>query len=161
MRTHILFLLFFCSNVLMYSQTTLNIREKHYEGIIFSSQCSVFGFPPTTNRFTPSEDDIINAERILLQSFQKVTDKSREVHSKKDVISKKKLKKYYRLYWGELNNDNDKIIGIVLDAEPCRFKHISSSEGIYSVNDGGATYFIVFVNITGNSLISIKLNDYG
>lgn len=161
MKTLILFALLFCSNVLVYSQSSLHIKQKHYEGIIFSSQCDLFGFPSATNRFTPSESDIVNAEKILSSSFQEVTRKSQQTHKKQDVIRQKKLSKYYRQYWGELNDDNDKIIGIVLDSNYYRFNHISPSEGIYTVTDGGPSYFIVLINITTNRIASIKLNGYG
>ena len=53
MREAILFIMLMCCGV-VYPQHVEHIKEKHFEGYIFSKECSLCGLPPGDNRFTPS-----------------------------------------------------------------------------------------------------------
>ena len=140
------------------SQTLIHIKHKQYEGTIFSKQHDLFGFPPNANRYSPSEADVESAEHILSALFDEVTSKSKHSHYKRDVIKKRKLKRYYRLYWGELDEDGSKIVGIIFDSN---YKiHKKDVEELYSVLDGGSSYFIVKINISKKKIESIMLNGY-
>lgn len=57
MRKAILFIMLMCCGV-AYPQHVEHIKEKHFEGYIFSKECSFCGFPPGDNRFTPSVEDV-------------------------------------------------------------------------------------------------------
>lgn len=74
------------------------------------------------------------------------------------MIKKRKLKRYYRLYWGELDEDGSKIVGIIFDSN---YKiHKKDVEELYSVLDGGSSYFFVKINIAKKKIESIRLNGY-
>lgn len=158
MKALVILIIFTLSLCPVKSQTVVHITHRHYEGTIFPKHYDLFGFPPDGTRYSPSETDIDMAEHILSMCFKEVTCKSKRMHYKRDIIKKRKLKRYYRLYWGEFNGEKDKIIGIVFDSN---YKnHKSMEDEIYSVFGGGPSFFVVKINITKPKIVSIKLNGY-
>lgn len=141
----------------VFAQKTELVREKNYEGYIFPKEHSIWGFPPEQNRYTPSLEDINQAERILRENIGSDYVKSNQKVSCKPPINKKTLKKYVRQYVGYVNDNNEFIIYINL------FKKGSVENqdpllDIISVQDGGFDFWRININITTKELSDMQVN---
>ena len=87
------------------SQEVTYVKDKRYEGYIFSKEDSLLSIPPEENRYTPNLTDIAMAEKILRDSLKS---------NMKFPIGKRMLKKYTRQYIGYLTHDNEIVIRINL-----------------------------------------------
>ena len=104
----IIIILLFITNYI-YSQETVRVKGKGYEGYIFPKEYSLLGISPEENRYTPSLVDIAMAEKILSNYLKS----NKKVHIK-FPIDKRTLKKYTRQYIGYLTHDNEIVIRINL-----------------------------------------------
>ena len=108
MKKIILFLLVNVICTLLFSQG-IYIETRDYKGYIFPGDYEAYGFPPTPNNFTPSRENIEDAEQVLREYFKKYSFKP---CIKCQSINKKTLKKYFRQYAGKLAENGNKIIYI-------------------------------------------------
>ncbi len=105
------------------------------------------------DRYSPTEDDIIQAEKILKENIDSAMRKQKCFNS---LINRNTLKKYKRQYVGFKTNNGDIIILINLLND--KSISLELSKDIITVNDGGENYWSVFVNITKRNIYGINVN---
>lgn len=65
----IIILFLFIIKSYAYTQTVVCVKGKNYNGYIFPKEYSIWGFPPEKHRYTPSFEDVVQAEKILKDSI--------------------------------------------------------------------------------------------
>lgn len=140
-----------------YPQHVEHIKEKHFEGYIFSKECSLCGFPPGDNRFTPSVEDVKKAEQMIHENADTIVGESRRFFLKRDAIKKRRLKKYKRQYWGEISPNGDYVLRVTFS---CRGINMSAKERceISVPFDGGTCFFELDIDMKRNKIIKIEIN---
>jgi len=156
MREAILFIMLMCCGV-VYPQHVEHIKEKHFEGYIFSKECSLCGLPPGDNRFTPSVEDVKKAEQMIHENADTIVGESRRFFKKKDAIKKRKLKKYIRQYWGEISSNGDHILCVTFRCRGINMSAIERCE-ISVPFDGGTCFFELNIDMKRNKIIKIEIN---
>ena len=156
MREAILFIMLMCCGV-AYPQHVEHIKEKHFEGYIFSKECSLCGLPPGDNRFTPSVEDVKKAEQMIHENADTIVGESRRFFKKKDAIKKRKLKKYIRQYWGEISSNGDHILCVTFRCRGINMSAIERCE-ISVPFDGGTCFFELNIDMKRNKIIKIEIN---
>lgn len=158
----IITILFLVSYV--YSQETVYVKGKGYEGYIFPKEHSIWGFSPEQNRYTPSSEDIVQAEKILRDSINTDYVKSNQQAYRKPPINKRTLKNYLRQYVGYITDNNEIIICINLlhkrgycdEDKPKDADKIDNE--IIMVLDGGYYFWHISINISTEELFDMQLN---
>lgn len=137
------------------AQDALYIREKSYEGYIFNKEHCIWGFQPEPTRYTPTLDNIAQAEMILRDSIESNYVKSKQKVYRKPPINKKTLKKYVRQYIGFLSEDGDVIIQIYFNRG-----HVINemSKDIIVVLDGGFNHWSIKINLSTKELFDMYVN---
>ena len=156
MREAIFFIMLMCCGV-AYPQHVEHIKEKHFEGYIFSKECSLCGLPPGDNRFTPSVEDVKKAEQMIHENADTIVGESRRFFKKKDAIKKRKLKKYIRQYWGEISSNGDHILCVSFRCRGINMSAIERCE-ISVPFDGGTCFFELNIDMKRNKIIKIEIN---
>lgn len=155
MKRIILFSLVNIICVLSFSQG-IYIKNKNYKGYIFPKECDVDVFPRTPNSFTPSAEDVEEAERILREYFQ---NRSFEINDEYPLINKKTLKDYYRQYIGEIKNGNKIIfINFIHKTEKDTSLSEEMKKQLIYVLDGGTYYWRIYVDITSGKVLEMTVN---
>lgn len=141
----------------VYSQEAVYVKGKGYEGYIFPKEHSIWGFPPEQNRYTPSLEDIAQAEKILQDSIGTDYVKSNQKTYCKPPINKNTLKKYVRQYVGYFTEDGKIIINIYLNRGIDMRKN-ELSDDIIAVFDGGSNHWSVCINLSTKELSDMQIN---
>jgi hypothetical protein len=148
----------------VYSQTAEYVKGKDYEGYVFPKEHAICGFPPEQNRYTPSEEDIAQAEKILKDSIGTDYVKSNQEMYKKPPINKRTLKKYVRQYVGYLTENNEIIIWINFlhrdeyddEDKPKDADRIDNE--IITIFDGGYYFWRICINLSTQKLSDMSVN---
>ncbi|MBO7561632.1 MAG: hypothetical protein J6T04_01945 [Bacteroidales bacterium] len=107
-----LFILLLLCCVPSYSQESKHISGKNYEGYSFPKEFKIWGFQPSSNRYTLSNKEINEAEKVLSLNIKKFNQKI--IIGGRVVKTKYRLKKYFRQYIGYLDKDYNVIVLIQL-----------------------------------------------
>jgi hypothetical protein len=148
---------FLFMNGYLYSQTAEYVKGKGYEGYVFPKEHAIWGFPPEQNRYTPSKEDIEQAEKILKDSIGTDYVKSNQKMYSKLPINKRTLKKYVRQYIGYLTENNEIVVCIYLNKDIELDKN-KLSEDIISVLDGGSNHWRICINLFTKKLSDMSVN---
>ncbi len=155
MMKNILLIGFMLTCNFIYSQNSIYIKEREYNGYIFNKEHFIFiSVENQKERYTPTKENIIQVENLLKDSISYILKSQNRC---KPSINKKTLKKYRRQYVGFLTKDNDIIIWVNF----IKNKDISDkelSEDVVRVLDGGSNYWSVFVNLTKKELFEMHVN---
>ena len=152
MRIFILCILFIQE---VYAQNPTYIRGKNYEGFSFPKEFKLQGFPPASNRYTLSNIEICQAEKILLSNPVYLSMKGKPYKRRKIRLSK-----YYRQYVAYIEKDTHIFVHIYFIRKAITNK-IELSEDLIMILDGGSYYWRIIVDITDKKIISIEVNGYG
>ncbi|MDR1181541.1 MAG: hypothetical protein LBL13_06155 [Bacteroidales bacterium] len=146
-------------NISILAQSSMNVKEKGYKGYIFPKEHSIWGFPPEQNRYTPSEEDIVQAEKILKDSICSDYVKFNQQQYKKPPINKKTLKNYVRQYVGYLTDNKEIVIWLNLIKKEYAYDGVQNpSYDIISIKDGGYNFWSIRINITTRKLYDMRVN---
>lgn len=152
---------------LSYSQESYFVEGKDYFGYVFSKEDSLGGFPPEiiigevpigSNRYTLTEENIIQAETILRNNINTEYVKSCQLLWKKPPINKRTLRKYYRQYIGYITPNNEEIVYICLIAKGFVSNIKELSDDLIDVHDGGYCYWRISVNLQTQQVFDMKVN---
>ena len=148
---------FMLTNASIFAQNSEFIKGKDYEGYIFSKEHSIWGFPPEKNLYTPSLEDIAQAEKILKDNIGTEYIKSSQKAYCKPPINKNTLKKYVRQYVGYSTEDGKIVIHIYLNrgVEMDKDKLL---EDIISVLGGGSNHWSIRINLSTKELSDFQVN---
>ena len=140
-----------------YSQNVVYVKCKDYKGFIFPKEHSIWGFIPEFNRYTPSLEDIAQAEKILRTSIKNGYVKSNKEEYYKLPVNKRKLRKYIRQYVGYLTEDGSIIIHIYLN-KGIEMDKNELSEDIIDIFGGGINHWSIIINISKKELCDLRVN---
>ena len=140
------------------------VKGNNFEGVIFSEnyfQQSSDTAETKIKRFTPTVEDIILAERILIKKGNDTTNKG-------DILYIfNNLKKYHRQYIGYFNNKGERMIYVncfQLDKDQLSEKIKKSARvpdwhnTLYIVDDGGRRYWQAHINLDKKEINDISVN---
>jgi len=138
-----------------YSQESTLVKGKGYIGYAFDKEHFVFmSIDNQKERYTPTKEDIIQAEKIVKENIDSVLKKQKYCNSS---INRNTLKKYKRQYVGFRTNNGDIVIWISL-LKNKDINDIELSKDIITILDGGENYWSVFVNLTKGVLYGVRVN---
>ena len=143
--------------ILSYSQS-IYIENRNYKGYIFPKDYQVYGFPPNPNNFTPSKEDVEDAELILRDYFKK---RSFTSCSECPSINRKTLKNYFRQYAGEFAENGNKIIFInfIHKEEKDIVSLEDMKKDIIFIHDGDTCFWKIYIDITSKKVVEIVVNE--
>ncbi len=110
-----------------------------------------------SKRFTPTKDDVDRAEEALLQQLPELNND----HQNQDntPVIEKNLKKYWRQYFGYIDNNGKKILFI-----NAFWKKDKENENwltdMINVEGGGSYYWTVKLNLDTEELFDITINPW-
>lgn len=142
------------------------VKGNDFEGVVFSKD---FTFPFLKNqkddkRFTPTNEDIEEAEYLLLQNLRSVNALQLNQGGVKGPIIHENLKRFVRQYFGYYTPTGEKIVFI-----SCLLKSNYNStsnktvpnwlKGAVLVLNGGSNYWQVQANLNKSSLFGLDINS--
>jgi len=130
-----------------------NLRSKQTIISSVSGLDSVFG--KNYNNWTPSDDDIEQAEKLFREAFD---DQKRGTV---DWVLYRTFDEYYRQYVGAIDSSGDKVIWINCFCESQKNLFKNWKDKIVMVKKGGNCFLNVSVNLTKNKYILFKVNENG
>jgi hypothetical protein len=133
------------------------IKTKCFEGYIFSKNYN--GILPLGNfkRFTPSESDVENAEKILKKQIRSLNvDLLNQVDG--CPVIHKKLTKYKRQYVGIINQNGDMVVWVNFIWAKDKDSIKKLGDEIIIILDGCSYYWNVKVNLSSENLFDLSIN---
>lgn len=153
-------------NTYIYSQEVVHIKERDFDGFIFPKEFAIWGFPPSSNRYTLNENEVKLAEDVLQANIKNICFQIlNRKHSKS--YSKRFMKKYIRQYVGYVSDDGHVIIKIILyrlskDEIKCDIKSDifwkQFTEDVVQVYDGGYSYGSIYIDLTNKDILEVNIN---
>jgi|LAHS01.1.fsa_nt_gb hypothetical protein len=138
-----------------YSQESTLMRGKGYAGYSFNKSHGVFmSIENQQERYTPTKEDIVLAEKILKDSIKNVLGRQKNFSTS---INLNKLKKYKRQYIGFIAKNGDVVIWINFLRDK-KIEDVELSRDIIIVLDGGERYWSIFINLTRPALYGVCIN---
>ena len=141
----------------VYSQEVVRVKGKGYEGYIFPKEHSIWGFPPEKGRYTPSSEDIAQAEKILKDSINTNYVRLNQEAYRKPPINSKTLNKYMRQYVGYLTDSNEIVIWVNLFKKGS-IGNQNPALDIISVQGGGYNFWSIRINLTTKEVYDMRVN---
>jgi len=146
------------------------IKRGKIESVIFSKEadCFLCNFPGSG--FTPTVEEINEAEKILKKDIKSA---SKPMYNQGDgyPIIHNNLNKYRRQYYGYINKDGEKILYVnflwakYTFIERLKGYHKDEGENWKSereiVLDGGCNYWQIEINLTQKKLSNLHVNGVG
>ncbi len=155
----ILIIILLVIGYLSYSQESYFVEGKGYYGYVFSKDRSLNGFPSESNRYTLTTENISQAELILKNNINTEYVKSRrQLCSRRALINKITLKKYYRQYVGYLNTNNEVIAYVCLTRKDAVDDIKDLSEDLIMVCDGGCAFWRIYINLQTQQVFDMEVN---
>lgn len=97
--------------LIVLSESPVLIKGKCFKGYIFPKEYNNKYFHRDTNNlFTPTEDEIIETEKLLLLKSRDI--KNKKISTLNRCWNYNNLKKYNRQYFGEMDEKGNKVIFI-------------------------------------------------
>ena len=141
------------------------VKGETFEGVVFSKD---FMLPflsevPASSRFTPSVEDIEQAELLLARDLKSVNALQLNQGGIKGPVIHDNLQRFVRQYFGYYSNEGDKVIYI-----SCLLKdnYANTSEkparwldGAVVVLNGGSNYWQVQANLNKTNLFGLDVNN--
>ncbi|QEE50462.1 hypothetical protein FUA48_13025 [Flavobacterium alkalisoli] len=138
------------------SQEAEHFKTSDFNVAIFPAEYEDL-LPP--NRFTPSHEQVITAEKVLKTKLEKLN--YLLTNQSSSPVIHKNLNKYLRQYFGYINEKGQHILLI-----NCFWKNADQSDKKYwlngriSVLDGGSFYWNVKYNLDTGELFDLEVNGY-
>ena len=135
------------------------IKGNKFKGYIFPKEYkNTYYSQNEYSSYTPSKEEIINAETILKAKLKEVN-KFKINQSNKCPIIHKQLCKYNRQYFGIIDKNGKKVVFINFIWEKSTPNNWDKE--IIMVLDGCSYYWNIKVNISDNSLYDLNINGIG
>ena len=170
----LLFVIYSCKSS-FYEVNKLNsnatiIKSGKIESVFFSKEadCLLCNFPGS--RFSPTLEEINEAEKILKKDIKSANNPMRNQGDGYPIIHKN-LNNYRRQYYGYINKDGEKILYVnflwakYTFIERLKGYHKDEGENWKSereiVLDGGSNYWQIEINLTQKKLANLHVNGVG
>ena len=140
-----------------YSQEAEQFITSEFEVAIFPAEYDDILIP--TNRFTPTYEQIIIAEKALQEQLEKVN--FQLINQYEPPLKNKNLKKYCRQYFGYIDKNGDEILLINCFWKKNKSNYTQFKKGYINVLDGGSYYWNIKYNLSTNILFDLYVNGYG
>ena len=136
------------------------IRGKNYKGVIFPDNFhTLLGFreQPYEGHFTPSIEIIGQLESKLRSEIESLNVEGINQGKGLGPVIHKNLKKYYRQYIGDTNEDGSKYI--LINFIWTKSKVLKNAENDWiTVYDGGSFYWTIKYNLINNKFYDLQVN---
>jgi hypothetical protein len=153
--------------------TNLAVKSSKFRGTVFKENYPLAKLfvsdIDTLKRFTPTKQEIEQAEGILKGQISSV-DKSLPKQHQNSPIIHKELNNYFRQYVGLVNSSNEKIIHVNFYWDKFSLKdklkgysddRLRFEDDYAIVFDGGSRYWQINVNLTRKCLTDFQVNGIG
>lgn len=152
----------YCDTLSTFVQTTINATDTIY-GCVFGKDCDIQTPFNYSDRFTPSETEIAQVEKMIADNFQQVIEDCRYRTDSDAISSSSDNLLYFRQYAGYIANDGSKriFVNCIKFYSPQDISNISEYTDLFLVNDGGASFWEATVNITDSTLLDISVHGLG
>jgi hypothetical protein len=135
------------------------IEGNNFKGYIFPKEYkSIYYSQNEYSSYTPSKEEIINAETVLKRKLKEIN-KFKINQDNKCPIIHKQLCKYNRQYFGILDKNGKKVVFINFIWEKSTPNNWDKE--IIMVLDGCSYYWNIKVNITDSLLYDLNINGMG
>jgi len=148
------------------STNIYHFKNGRIKGIVLTKDYEMPTSVVSIGRFTPTEEEILKAEKILRKNIRKIN-KTRPNQFGSNPVIHRRLYSYFRQYVGVINEKGEKVIHI-----NCLWNKYSLVERIlgyhddraenkkgYSfVFDGGSRYWSININIESSELFGFSVN---
>jgi len=130
------------------------MRNNNSIGEVFKENFETNEIDKSLKRYTPTIEEINQAENILKLDFKKSN------KSKDGKFISRNLKDYKRQYLGYINSDGDKMLHVSFDLDKKNKKHDDRfwKEEYKMILDGGTSYWIAIINLKTNKVEKIAIN---
>lgn len=130
------------------------IRNKNSIGEVFNENFESNAIENSLKRFTPTIEEVNQAENILKLGFKKLN------KSKDGRFISRNLKDYKRQYLRFINSDGDKTLNVsfYLDKNSKKQDNRFWKEDYKIILDGGVSYWIAIINLKTNKMESFAIN---
>jgi hypothetical protein len=136
----------------VYHKGHVNERKIYHGGIINKDASSWLIFDEAEQRYTATEEDVADAERILRENLSYIKDNRQDFsYSIPDNPDN-----YLRQYVGFINKDGEKGIWINFLCNDETINTLSLHKNIITVDDGGSCHWSVKVNIAKRKLYDMN-----
>ncbi len=152
----ILIIILLVLGYLSYSQESYFVEGKGYYGYVFSKDRSLNGFPPESNRYNLTQEDIVQAEAFLKDNINTEYVQSSLLWGLSSPVNKRTLKKYYRQYIGYLNSDNEVIVRVNLTK--CVWEVNELSDDLIVALGGGSAFWEIYINLHTKQVFGLDVN---
>ena len=140
----------------MINNAPCHIKEKGFEGYIFPKEYAlVVPFDNMKDRYTPTRQDIFNAELIVKKQLATLNKPLTNQVNGCPIIHKE-LKKYKRQYVGFINSEGDSIVWMNF----IWGKRISDvwNKDVVIVLDGCSYFWNIKVNLSKKEVFDLQIN---
>lgn len=141
------------------SPTTLNkdyIKGRRFEGYIFSKESLItpIHFEDSKERYSPTKEDIIQAEEIIKSELKNTNDLMNQSGECPNIHTH--LGKYKRQYIGYINTAGDKVIWVNFLWKKGIQRPLDKE--VIIIFDGCSHYWRIKVNLTQRKLSDLQVN---
>jgi len=153
---------FYCDTLPIFVRTIINDTDTIY-GCVFGKDCDTQTPFQYTDRYTPSEAEILQAEKLIADSFQKIIDDCRLRTDSDAISSNSDNLLYFRQYAGYIAIDGSKRIFInsIRFHSANEISSLSEHTDLFLVKDGGAAFWEATVDISDSSIVEIMVHGLG
>jgi len=153
--------------LLLYSTLNINaqmnkqaeyVKGKCFDGYIFPKEyVGIIPLDSVKEKYTPSKEDILNAENILEEQLAFLNKKLINQGNGCPIVHKK-LKKYKRQYIGLINENGEKVVWINFIWAKKEGVLTKWDKEVIIVLDGCSYYWNVKVNLDKQKLFDLSVN---
>lgn len=122
------------------------VENKNFSGVVFSENYNL-RFITSEKRFTPSDEDIIKAGK-LIENFL----------IKQNPLIFSKISRYKKQYFGIINEDGEKIIYLNAGIGFDEFEEPNWKKDYVNVFDGGDNFFNIKINLNQEKCFDFYVN---
>lgn len=153
---------FYCDTLPTFVQTIINDTDTIY-GCVFGKDCDIQTPFQYTDRYTPSETEILRAERLIADCFQQIIEDCRLRTDSDAISSHSDNLLYFRQYAGYFAIDGSKRIFInsIRFHSANEISSLSEHTDLFLVKDGGAAFWEATVDISDYSIVDIMVHGLG
>ncbi len=152
----------YCDTLSTFIQTTINTTDTIY-GCVFGKDCDIQTPFNYSDRFTPSESEILQVEKLIVDNFHRVIEECRYRTDSDAISSNSDNSLYFRQYVGYITNDGSKriFVNCIRCHSSQEMRNISEDRDLFIVKDGGAAFWEATIDLSNSTILDISVHGLG